>query len=150
MAVLHARRLVVAGLFVSLLTTAAVLSRPSPACACSCGLVSPAEAFRQADAVFVGRLVDRQVDHGWPLSGTDDKAVLTFEVGEVYKGRVRARQEIVTAVSGASCGLELTGPGPFAVYARSEAYRPAGPPAKDQYAASLCAGSAHLYGAGRP
>ena len=42
----------------------------------------------------------------------------TFEVSRVYKDAVGRRQEILTAASGASCGLELSGPGPFLVSVR--------------------------------
>jgi hypothetical protein len=136
------RRLAPATLVVALLATLVVVSAPSPACACSCAPITPAEAYRNADAVFLGHLVDRRVEHGLPWSGADDKAVLTFAVREVAKGKVQPRQEIVTAPDSASCGLELGGRGPYVVYARTAAYDPAPPPEEGQYSGSLCSGTA--------
>jgi hypothetical protein len=138
------RRLAAATLLVPLLTAAAVVTGSSPACACSCLLVTPAEAFRKADAVFVGHVVDWQPEHGFPISSSGDKAVVTFEVRDVYKGRVTARQEIVTAANGASCGLEFHGSGPFAVYVESKSHDPGLAPEKGQYFGSLCGGTSTL------
>jgi len=53
----------------------------------------------------------------------------------VFKGSAAQRQGVVSADSGASCGLELSGDGPFVVFANREGA---------QYTASLCGGSAPL------
>ncbi len=50
------------------------------------------------------------------FSSTDPERFV-FDVDQVYKGEAFVRQTIVTAHDGASCGLEITGPGPFLVFA---------------------------------
>lgn len=116
-----------------------------PAAACTYP-VPPSEATSaaRADAVFVGTLVSqvnqrdraaeaareelarevqrrpyrrqrvdellRKVDH------SSDRAVLTFEVRRVYKGRVGRRQEVVTSQH-PSCPPLVSGPGPFLIFA---------------------------------
>lgn len=129
---------------VPLLALGAVALTPGSACACSCAEMPTERAFAEADVVFVGRVVDRTVDRGFPwlVRSSADKAVWTFEVTATYKGDGVRRQEIVTADSGASCGLELSGPGPFVVYGTRDAAEPA--PEEGQYAANLCGGSAPL------
>jgi hypothetical protein len=62
------------------------------ASACSCALTGTAEHYAGADTVSTGRLTSREVLH--PAGPT-----------------------VVSAESGASCGLELTGNGPFLVFA---------------------------------
>jgi hypothetical protein len=114
---------------------------PGPACACSCVATTPAQAFARADAVFVGRVVDRASKDRFPWERTG-VAVWTFEVERIYKGEVQRRQEIVTMDSGASCGLELDGSGPFVIYATHDSSYI--DPERDQYAAGLCDGSQPL------
>lgn len=106
-------------LLLGVLLSAAGIAVAGPVAACSCaGIPSPAQAFESADAVFSGRLVSREVHHpDWPLTSSSDPAVHVFAVDEVFKGAVHAQQGVVSADSGASCGLELSGEGPFVVYA---------------------------------
>jgi hypothetical protein len=68
--------------------------------------------------------------------------VWTVEVDKIYKGEVQRRQEIVTMDSGAACGLELEGSGPFVIYATHD--DPSLDPERDQYAAGMCDGSQPL------
>ena len=112
------RRLAIPLLF-GVLLGAAGLAGARPAAACSCaGIPSAAQAFASADAVFSGRLVSREVHHpNWPLISSSDPAVHAFAVDEVFKGVVHEEQGVVSANCGASCGLELSGAGPFVVYA---------------------------------
>jgi len=84
--------------------------------ACSCVGVSDEEAFAHADSVFTGEVVE-ELAPGNPLASADPKRLI-LEVSEVFKGQASARQSIVTARGGSSCGLELTGSGPFVVFAR--------------------------------
>lgn len=100
-----------------------VVGAASPASACSCAVgaaqdrVTADSLFAGADAVFTGRLVDRRDPVS--LAGTSssaDLATLTFAVTTVFKGQVAPRQEVRTAWSGASCGLEITGEGPFLLF----------------------------------
>jgi hypothetical protein len=113
------------GLLATLLLVLAGWVLAPPASACSCAGGTPTELALRADAVFSGRLVSREV-----LGG--DTALHVFAVDTVHVGEVAARQGVVSAASGASCGLELTGEGPFLVFATREDGR---------LAAGLCGGT---------
>lgn len=110
------------------------------ASACSCALGSTAGQVAGADVVFTGTLVSREVEHpDDPVRSSSDRAVHVFAVDTLYKGTAFPRQVVVSADSGASCGLELQGDGPFLIVATSPADAPEG-----QLAADLCGGSAQL------
>ncbi|MFQ1002095.1 hypothetical protein [Modestobacter sp. SSW1-42] len=131
------RRLLVLLLGASVLLTAGWVLAP-PASACSCALQSSAEQVERADVVFTGTLVSREVVHPVPgVVGSDDPAVHVFAVDTVLKGTASAQQEVVSADSSASCGLALSGDGPFLVHASDP---PGGP--EGQLTASLCGGTA--------
>ena len=49
-----------------------------------------------------------------------DPVTYSFAVSRVYKGDVATNQPIDSVVSGASCGLELDGTGPFLVFASAD------------------------------
>ena len=151
------RRLVGAALTVPGLIGGLMLVTARPAAACSCAVMSEARKAAYADAIFVGTLIDRRI--GEPtgaVTSSTHMAVWTFEVSRAYKGTVSKRQEIATAMSGASCGLELSGPGPFLVFAR----RPNDAVAKSwwgdrqldpgQYVSHLCLGSRAMSDGGEP
>ncbi len=96
-----------------------------PASACSCAVGPPttqAEAdalLRGADAVFVGSLVaraDTAPGAGGEIS-SGDPATLTFAVTRVFKGDVAAVQEVGTARSSSSCGLDVAGGAPYLLFA---------------------------------
>jgi hypothetical protein len=150
------RRLGALALMVAVMAGGLLVMTAGPAAACSCAMVgSETERTARADAVFVGELVGSRVDQSASPRETrripyPAPVVLTFKVSRVYKGAVRERQEIVTpGGGGASCGLELSGPGPFLVFAYDSAgdmYR-LGP---GQYASNLCSGSRALGGSGTP
>jgi hypothetical protein len=92
----------------------------APVAACSCSQVSDQEAMAQSDAVFVG-VVERAPTI--PTTGTwssTDPGVWRFAVESVHKGTVAPDQEVVSALSGASCGLELPEQGRVVVFARTE------------------------------
>jgi hypothetical protein len=116
------------GLLAALLLVLASWVLAPAASACSCAGGTAADHAVRADAVFSGRLVAREVAGG-SGGGT---ALYVFAVDTVYAGEVSARQGVVSAVSGASCGLELTGEGPFLVFATREDGR---------LAADLCGGT---------
>ncbi len=89
---------------------------PGVAQACSCVGFTDDEAFDAAEVVFVGSVVD-VADPGLVDSSLDPKRY-TVEVSEVYKGEASERQDVVTAVEGASCGADLGG-GPWLVFGRA-------------------------------
>ncbi len=90
--------------------------RTEGAWACSCGPTTDAEALGRNGAVFLGELVGRK-EPTVVLSSADDVR-LVFAVERVFKGEVHATQSVVTAQDGASCGLEITGPGPHLIFGR--------------------------------
>ncbi len=136
------RRTVVT-LLLSGLVLAAGLLVATPVSACSCVGGTTQEFFDRADAVFTARLVSREEPRG-RLTSSADPALHVFAVDTVFKGTAHERQGVVSPVSGATCGLELSGDGPFAVFAARSAelggMRFA--LADDQYAAFLCGGTA--------
>ncbi|MGY1762250.1 hypothetical protein ACI79G_18025 [Geodermatophilus sp. SYSU D00779] len=99
-----------------------VLAPAASACSCTGG--TTADHALSADAVFSGRLADREV-----VGGT---ALHVFAVDAVYAGRVAARQGVLSPASSASCGLEVAGEGPFLVFAVRE---------DDRLVADLCGGT---------
>lgn len=126
--------------FVSVLGALLVVVGPGahPAAACDCSVLPDAAAFEQSDAVFVGELVDYESPPANAGMSTDP-ATWVFEVSEVYKGDVAATQEVVSEVSGASCGLEIPREGEFLVFATEEGFRM--DVGDDQYYAGLCGGT---------
>ncbi|WP_299952965.1 hypothetical protein [uncultured Modestobacter sp.] len=111
-----------------------------PAAACSCAAATTLEQFEAADVVFTGTLLSREVLH--PPGGvrsSGDPALHVFTVDSLHKGAASAEQPVVSADSGASCGLELRGDGPFLVFATDPADAPEG-----QLAAGLCGGTTPL------
>lgn len=106
-------------LAVALLAGTVVVGTSSPASACTCGHEPDAAAYARADAVFTGVLVEVRTpaDRGGYSSGDPERFV--FDVDLVYKGAVHARQSVVTARAPATCGLDISGSGPFVVYART-------------------------------
>lgn len=103
-----------------------------PAYACGCRVASDAAHAKSADAIFTGTLpAESRLG-----VGSSGPITITFATTRVYKGEVSATQPIVTAGDGAACGLELSGSGPFLVYAsRSEAY------GEETLSAGLCGGT---------
>jgi len=97
-----------------LLALSAWWASPAPAYACSCASASDAQHTADAAAIFTGTVVADQVDEPGRVR------TVTFAVDRVFKGQVTATQVVTSAASGASCGVELTGPGPFVVFARAE------------------------------
>jgi hypothetical protein len=92
----------------------AVLTGVGPAGACSCAVGSDQQMFDSSDAVFTATLT-RVED---PDSGSSTAPrVYTFEVDDVLKGDVAPQQVVRSEQSGASCGLEIAGAGPFIVFA---------------------------------
>jgi hypothetical protein len=107
------------------------------ASACSCVPATTAEQLARADVAFTGTLVSREVLRPDPgTSGSDDPVVHVFAVDTVLKGAPAAQQIVVSAASSASCGLELSGDGPFLVLATAPPDAPAG-----QLTATLCGGT---------
>lgn len=120
----------------------------APALACSCVPMTDAEYAESADVVFAGILLHREEPDDGGIISSGDLVTLTFAVDEVYKGQVGTTVQVRTARSGASCGLELDGEGPFLVFTEF---------GENGLTASLCGGTRDLpetvpavLGEGRP
>ena len=124
-------------LSVLLLVILSVVAPPS-AQACSCTPSTDADAIARADAVFRGTVVDYEGSAPREVMSTADPVTWTFEVSEVYKGRVAERQEIVSEEWGGSCGLEIPREGDFYVFASETTHIEVG---AGQYYAGLCGGT---------
>jgi hypothetical protein len=97
-----------------LLALTALWATPPPAYACSCAAASEEQQAASADVVFTGTVTADEVDQR-----TQTRS-LTFAVDRIYKGQPTGTQVVTTHSSGASCGLEISGPGPFLVFADQE------------------------------
>jgi hypothetical protein len=98
-----------------LLALTALWATPPPAYACSCAYPSDdPELVRLAEVIFTGTVAADQVDE------RAQTRTLTFTVNRVYKGTATSTQVVTTHSSGATCGLEISGPGPFLVFADQE------------------------------
>lgn len=90
------------------------------ACSCATTRGDDVAAFDRAGAVFSGVLTEVRAPTGERHSSADPERFV-FAVDRVYKGEVFARQSVVTAREGASCGLEVSpGVGAILVYARGD------------------------------
>lgn len=126
----------------------ALFATPGRVAACSCAPLTDAEARGFADAVFVGTLAEVITPPGPSYSSADPERFV-FEVDGVYLGDVFARQSVVTARDGASCGLEISGPGPFLVFARTPDTS-TGEALEGELTSSLCSGTRTLADGGAP
>lgn len=100
----------------ALIGLAAASSTPCAACSCA-ALVTPVEAAADADAVFVGTFTGTR--EPLAMASSADLVAKRFEVHEVRKGEVAAVTEVLTAASGASCGLEVEEGRTYVVVARA-------------------------------
>ena len=114
-----------------LVLVAVGLADAEPAHACSCAAVPEPSAFASAEVVFLGEVVD----FDGPRRATGDLVRWTFEVQEVYKGDVAARQEIVSSELARSCGPWFTPDVAAYVFAGSPTEVPLG---EDQYYVGAC------------
>lgn len=127
------KRLLASALVVVAGAAAGMMGAAAPACACSCVPTTEAQAYERADTVFAGTLVRRQD----PPDGSSsvNLATLMFAVDKVYKGDVGATQKVLTAMSSASCGLEVQIGKRYLVHADPSAAQPA------ELEGSLCGGT---------
>jgi hypothetical protein len=100
------------------------------------------EAFDRADVVFTGIVAGIED----PRSGSSmAPRVFTFAVDDVYKGDAAPQQVVRSEQSGASCGLELAGPGPFVVFATTSVHESSSMRlGQGELHASLCGGTRPL------
>jgi hypothetical protein len=104
-----------------------------PAAACSCAESDVRTAVEGADAVFIGTVEERAAT-GLPWdTGSRTERRFLLEVQEVVKGEAHERQAVFSSGDDGSCGFELVGDGPFAVFADRED--------GDRYRSDLCSGN---------
>lgn len=84
---------------------AAALVLVADASACSCAPVDLERDLPRADGAFIGTLLERREPPAAAVQSSGDPVTLVFRVEQVYKGDIDGRVEVVTARSGASCGL---------------------------------------------
>lgn len=90
----------------------------SPAAACSCAGLTPAQAFERADSVFVGEVTSFRVKSGLFGQSSIDPTTVNFTVMEVWKGPRQGTLTIGTVRSEVSCGYEFVKGLRYLVYAR--------------------------------
>jgi hypothetical protein len=110
-----------------LLIVATWWSSPERAYACSCVNRTDTQLAEDADVIFTGRIAEDRI--------RGQSRTITFAVDRVYKGDAHIRQAVHTNASGASCGLEISGPGPFVVFANRDDTR------ERDLQANLCGGT---------
>jgi hypothetical protein len=130
--------------------TVGPLAPAGPAAACSCAELTEQQAFDAAEVVFTGDLVEVRTPPRSGVVSSSDPERFIFVVDRVYKGSAGREQSVVTAMEGASCGLEISGRGPFIVFARRD--RPEGVAdwVDDELSADLCGGTRVLWATGVP
>lgn len=117
----------------------------TPALACSCvGGRTAGDYLDEADAAFVGDVISSRPVEVSPAGGRDGlqvgspPLVFTFDVHHVYKGAVAERQEVVSSLDEASCGVAFETGRRYVVYARTG---PESGPSASSLSTSLCAGT---------
>lgn len=92
---------------------------PESASACSCAIVSDVrEAKQSSDAVFDGTVIDKKSANKIFSGSSADPVSWTFEVHEVWKGKVAPVITVTSAESDESCGYEFQEGHRYVVYAR--------------------------------
>lgn len=123
----------------ALAVTLVPLLGADPAMACSCAMATDAEHYRSADVVFKGTLTRTIPPKPRPdgMQSSMDPEIFVFAASRAYKGTITNPVRVSTPVSGASCGLEISGKGPFLVFANRDTR-------DKQLHANLCGGTRKL------
>ncbi|MFF2888220.1 hypothetical protein [Paenibacillus sp. NPDC057967] len=93
---------------------------PEGASACSCAFPgSVSEAKQNNDVVFDGTVKGKKEPVRLFSKSSADLVTWTFEVHEIWKGKVSPTIAVTSAQSGASCGYEFQEGSRYIVYARN-------------------------------
>jgi Tissue inhibitor of metalloproteinase len=84
----------------ALVVVATAMTAP-PCWACSCAPSSKKEKAQNADVIFTGRVIDKEV-----LGDTTDVKV-RFQVGKVYKGETTKKTNVFTTNAPGLCGFNF-------------------------------------------
>jgi len=96
-------RLLLAGVLGAL---SLVVLTATPSFACSCAMASTQEYVDGATVVFTGTVTDTEPPPKRPVMSSMDPVTYTFDVERAFKGDVSGPLPVLSAESGASCGLE--------------------------------------------
>lgn len=128
------RMLVIRGLLALVAALAGVVVlAPTPAFACSCVGGTTSAHADWADVVLLGTVTHREPPPQRAMMSSGDPATYTLEVEQVFKGESAATTQVLSAVSGASCGLENIEIG--------EEYVVFASPSRGELWANLCGGT---------
>lgn len=125
-------RLLLAGVLGAL---SLVVLTASPSIACSCAGAGTAQYVDGAAAVFTGTVTDREPPPKRPVMSSGDPVNYTFDVERWFKGERGDPVQVLSPMSGASCGLEGVRAGQRYVVFATESRR-------GDLWASLCGGTA--------
>lgn len=143
-------RLPVAALISLSIISAVLIGWVPPASACGCFGVDDFEAFENADTVFTAELIEIRSPKKYLSLGSNSSKRFIFAVDEVFSGNVSSEQSVVTPGSGAACGLEISGPGPFLIFATDGASDPDLDTVSGELESGLCGGTRLLSDADLP
>ena len=102
----------------ALVALGGMLLVPTSAHACSCVSADPRDFARWADVVLVGTVRDRDVDRPfWGLTGDPGQVTYGVAVDRVLKGTAGTPVFVESAVSGATCGVDLSVGQTYLLYA---------------------------------
>jgi hypothetical protein len=131
---MRAVRLLLAGVLGAL---SLVVLGAAPSFACSCAMAGTEQYVDGADAVCTRTVTDKEPPPQRPVMSSMDPVTYTFDVERAFKGDLSDPLPVLSASSGASCGLEGVRVGQRYVVFASESKRGD----RDLWA-SLCGGTA--------
>ncbi len=74
---------------------------------CSCMPPDAEALFSASDGVFVGTLIEAPSEPTGLVASSADPVPYVFEVEAAFKGEITSPVTVISAISGASCGLEM-------------------------------------------
>jgi hypothetical protein len=85
-----------------------VVTGAGTALACSCIAPDPQSLLETTDGAFVGTLVERPAEPSGDIVSSADMVPWVFEVEAAYNGAIENPMVVFSAISGASCGFEMS------------------------------------------
>jgi len=111
------RRFIAMAFFATFVMLAAPTARVF---ACSCIEMTPAIALANADVAFVGVVAAINDPGSGPLIGSADPLRYTFALEQTLKGAPKLSLDVLSARSGASCGMEFAAAQRWRIYAYAD------------------------------
>ncbi|MGH3938205.1 MAG: hypothetical protein ACRDTG_06160 [Pseudonocardiaceae bacterium] len=127
-----------AGVMLPLSVPLLMVTTAPDALACSCATIGFPSQIERADVVFTGQAIERDEAVGI-LAGSGDPVTWTFAVDRLHKGAAQDEQEVVSARSEATCGIEFEVGTTYLVFASGQSSDDA-----DSMATGLCDGTRRL------